>query len=622
MKRLIQLLLVIGIICWSCEHKLTNRTSNSEVQNLNQLTTELGDQHSPKFSNDGRYIAYISTEYGKEDIVIYDFQEKKKVAVTDSVNKYDDIEWSPDSRFLSFTSYLNGVPSVRLFKLFDKKIVTISDEKQKASGAKWSPDGNTLVMDFDDDGHLWLFNLVSKEFKQLTDMEGNETNFGFSPNGTYIGFYSRGSDFPHLQAINLKTGEITPLVSDESGFEWHPRWSRTKFEVYFYSTWNGEMTDVWITDGSETGLVRVTDREIEEFGPAMNYNDSLIAYFSWDKSNEIKIYDRESKSEKSLFLKDEIIVEWNPLNWSPNDNRLAFVGKKEKDRLYSVSLKDTSIQMVMPDRSNNYEMDAQIDAKGEYILFNDQHNIVVRNIQTGEDIIIPPQEEHYLDINPTWVPNSNGQIAFIQISGGASDTNNIWIMEKDGSNRRAITTIGGIKNYCWIDEDNLVFAYDVNTSYKLYDIWTHEISSSLTKPLVGDDNATLFPSSVSSNGKTVFFFGDFEGIQKLYKISASGGEYQEITNSTGGGEWPIISPDGRNIVFSSNLNDENSYDLYVIPVEGKEARRLTKTPEKEYGITWSADSKKVIFSANKGNLDIYTVDVNQRLSEFHFSKNQ
>ncbi len=622
MKRSVYILLGLGIISCSCKHKSPDHTFNIEVQNLKQLTTELGDQHSPKFSNNGRYIAYVSTENSQEDIIIYDFLEKKKVVVTDSGNKYDDIEWSPDNSFLSFTSYSSGVSGVRLFKLSDEKIIVVSDEKQKASGAKWSPDGNTIVMDFDSDGHLWSFNLASKEFEQLTDIEGNETNFGFSYNGEYVGFYSRGSDFPHLQALNLKTGETMPLVSDESGFEWHPRWSRTKFEAYFYSTWDGEMTDIWVTDGSDEGLVRVTNLEIEEFGPAMNYNDSLIAFFSWDKSNEIKIYDRETETERSLFLKEELIVEWNPLNWSPNVNKLAFVGSKEKDRLYSVSLKDGSNQILMPDRFNNYEMDAQIDDKGVYILFNDQHNIVVRNIQSGEDMIIPPQKEHYLDINPTWVPNSNGQIAFIQLNGGASDTNNIWIMEKDGSNRQAITTIGGIKNYCWIDEDNLVFAYDANTSYKSYDIWTHEISTGTTKPLVKDDKATLFPSSVSSDGKTVFFFGDFEGTQKLYKISASGGEYKEITNSTGSGEWPIISPDGRSIVFSSNSNDENSYDLYLIPADGKEAKRLTKTPEKEYGLTWSADGKKIIFSANKGNLDIYTVDVDQRLSGIELSNNQ
>jgi Tol biopolymer transport system component len=615
MKGLYQFSLILCFAVGSCQSDSSSKTPDKKTPSLFRLTTDLGDQYGPKFSNNGRYLAYISTEHKRKDIFIYDFQEKKKVRVTNSIHDNEDIEWSPDDRFLSFTSYLDGIPTVQIFKLSDATTKSIGKEEQRASDAKWSPDGHTLVMDVNQNGKdLWLLDLTSSEFTQLTKMEGDEINFGFSHDGDYVGFNSRGTPFPHLQALSLKTGDIIPLVNVESGFEWHPRWSRKKFEVTFYSTWNNEMTDIWVTDGSKEGLLRVTDREIEEFGPATNYDENLIAYFSWDKSNEINIYDRRTKSEKSLLLKKEIIVEWNPMSWSPFDNRLAFVGRHEKDRLYSFSFKDSLISLVMPNGPNNYEMDANIDDSGNYLLFNDQNNIVIRNMQTSEDVIIAPEENHQLDVNPIWVPGSNDQITFIHIIGGASDTNNIWIMEKDGSNRKQLTDIGGIKNYQWIDRDNLVFSYDPDTSYGNYDIWMFNLPSNTYLPMVQDENATLYASSVSTDGKELLFSGDFEGTERIYKLDLDKPDnYAEVVNTLNGGSSPVFSNSGKTIAFISNNNKEQYYDIYVMAENGGKVNRITNSPEREYGIEWMPDDQNILFSANRGNKDIYLVDVDKRM---------
>ncbi|RKN80176.1 TolB family protein [Ulvibacterium marinum] len=617
MKGLYQFSLILCFTVSSCQFDSSSKTAGKKTPSLFRLTTDLGDQYSPKFSNNGRYLAYISTEHKREDIFIYDFLEKKKIKVTDSIHNNEDIEWSPDDQFLSFTSYLDGIPTVRVFRLSDATVKSITKEEQKASDAKWSPDGRTLVMDFKQKGKdLWSLDITSSEFTQLTKMEGDEINFGFSHDGNYVGFNSRGTPFPHLQALNLRTREIIPLVNDASGFEWHPRWSRKKFEVIFYSTWNNEMTDIWVTDGSKEGLERVTNREIEEFGPATNHDETLIAYFSWDKSNEIMVYDRRTKLEKSLLLKKEIIVEWNPMSWSPLDNRLAFVGRHEKDRLYSFSFKDSLITLVMPNGPNNYETDANINDSGAYLLFNDQNNIVIRNMRTSKDVIIAPAEDHQLDINPMWVPSSNDQISFIHISGGASDTNDIWIMEKDGSNKKQLTDIGGIKNYQWIDRDNLVFSYDSDTSYGNYDIWTFNLLSNTYRPLVQDENATLYASSVSRDGKELLFSGDFDGAERIYKLDLDRPDnYKKVVNTLDGGSSPIFSHSGKAIAFVSNNNEEQYYDIYVMAKYGGTVTRITNSPEREHGIEWMPDDQSLLFSANKGNKDIYLVDVDKRMEE-------
>jgi len=583
MKGYFKLVFVLCMtICYG-QSKTIGSVVPVQLPGLTRLTTDSGNQYGPKFSNTGRYLAYISTENKAKDIYLYDFQEKRKIKVTHTTKDHEDLAWSPDDRFLSFTSHESGTPTVQLFRLSDGVTKDITHTDQRASDAQWSPDGNTLVMDFNQDGkNIWLYDITSSKFTQLTHMQGDESNFGFSYQGNHVGFNSRGSHFPHLQAIHLKTGEIIPLVGNEAGFEWMPQWSNRQFEVIFYSTWNNEMTDIWITDGSEEGLMRITDQKIEEFAPVTNHNENLVAYFSWDKFNEIKVYDRKRKSTRNLQLHQEVIIEWNPMSWSPVDNRLAFVGRHEKDRLYAYSFANDSIALLMPHGPNNYEMDAQMDDSGEHLLFLDQNNIVIRNMRSGQQVIVPPKEDHQLDIDPHWVPGSNGQIAFVHLLGGASDTNNVWLMERDGSNKKQLTDIGGIKNFRWIDRDNLAFTYDPDTRYDHYDIWTYNRSSHTYRPLLQDKNATLYVSSVSPNGKQLLFTADFEGTEKIYKLDLDRpSAYMLVENTLKGGSSPIFSNSGKKIAFVSDDNEEHYKDIYIMDENGGEVHRITHSPEEE-----------------------------------------
>jgi dipeptidyl aminopeptidase/acylaminoacyl peptidase len=61
---------------------------------------------------------------------------------------------------------------------------------------------------------------------------------------------------------------------------------------------------------------------------------------------------------------------------------------------------------------------------------------------------------------------------------------------------------------------------------------------------------------------------------------------------------PRWSPDGRWLAFTSARGDEKTpAQLYVIPSEGGEARRLTELKESVEGIAWSPDSTRLAFTA-------------------------
>jgi dipeptidyl aminopeptidase/acylaminoacyl peptidase len=58
---------------------------------------------------------------------------------------------------------------------------------------------------------------------------------------------------------------------------------------------------------------------------------------------------------------------------------------------------------------------------------------------------------------------------------------------------------------------------------------------------------------------------------------------------------PRWSPDGRLLAFVSNAESEKK-QLYVLPVEGGEARRLTDLPEDVGEVAWSPDGTRLAFS--------------------------
>ena len=103
----------------------------------------------------------------------------------------------------------------------------------------------------------------------------------------------------------------------------------------------------------------------------------------------------------------------------------------------------------------------------------------------------------------------------------------------------------------------------------------------------------------------VFSYGGY-----LWTVPRGGGEARQLT--TGGHETvPLFSPDGKWIAFLGQY--DGNADVYVMPAEGGEPRRLTWHPGNDTPVGWTPDGKKVLFtSARQAYADferLYTVPV-------------
>jgi Tol biopolymer transport system component len=102
---------------------------------------------------------------------------------------------------------------------------------------------------------------------------------------------------------------------------------------------------------------------------------------------------------------------------------------------------------------------------------------------------------------------------------------------------------------------------------------------------------------------------------ELFVMAADGGEPRQIT-ANGAANWaPFMHPDGRQIIFSSNLHDpeRRSFSLYRINVDGTGLERVTYGARFDSFPMFSPDGSKLVFASTRnakapGEFNIFLAD--------------
>ncbi|MCA8912107.1 MAG: PD40 domain-containing protein [Planctomycetes bacterium] len=116
-----------------------------------------------------------------------------------------------------------------------------------------------------------------------------------------------------------------------------------------------------------------------------------------------------------------------------------------------------------------------------------------------------------------------------------------------------------------------------------------------------------FPS-LSPDGKTIVYtlHGD------LWSMPSEGGRSTRLTLNEAYDSKPLVTPDGKQIVFVSDRS--GSYDVWVMPIDGGEPTRLTYHNAGDVATGFTADGKNVLFTSrrnmgwNRGQTDdVYSI---------------
>lgn len=98
----------------------------------------------------------------------------------------------------------------------------------------------------------------------------------------------------------------------------------------------------------------------------------------------------------------------------------------------------------------------------------------------------------------------------------------------------------------------------------------------------------------------------------IWIVPTKGGKPKQFTYGNHSDYLPRWSPCGRFISFMSNRHDETDPQIYIIPFDGGEARKVTSLKGSFAGIQWFPDGKKFLVNFRSKDKDVLEREANEQ----------
>ena len=117
----------------------------------------------------------------------------------------------------------------------------------------------------------------------------------------------------------------------------------------------------------------------------------------------------------------------------------------------------------------------------------------------------------------------------------------------------------------------------------------------------------------------ITFLSDRDGKTNIYVMNDDGNDVRRLTDTPFKVSGPTWSPDGRQIAFHVNLETDpkkwQQYDVFVMNADGTEQRNLTQHPKQDFTGSFSPDGKYIAFGSGRAahaTLEIFVMEIATR----------
>ena len=238
---------------------------------------------------------------------------------------------------------------------------------------------------------------------------------------------------------------------------------------------------------------------------------------------------------------------------------------------------------------------------------------------------------------------SGSKIIFVSTRTGAKE---IWMMDYDGTNQRAVTSYRSISTTPAVSPDGTKVAFtsfirnrpeilihSLLTGRRL-PFYNQDASMNATPGFTPDGNNILFSSTAGGgyaqiymcsadgrnlrrltnvravevepkvnpkNGTEVVFVSGRSGPQQIYRMNIEGTDITRLTTGEGEASNPSWHPEGQHIAFAWTRGFEpGNFNIFVMDVASRRVDQLTHGVGRNENPTWAPDGKHLVFSSKRG----------------------
>lgn len=199
-------------------------------------------------------------------------------------------------------------------------------------------------------------------------------------------------------------------------------------------------------------------------------------------------------------------------------------------------------------------------------------------------------------------------------------TYDIYTAKPDGSGLKRLTNSPGYDAEATITRDGRKIVF-TSTRHGDLDIYTMNADGTHVKQLtheLGYDGGPFW----SYDGKKIVYraehpktpqeIADYKdllsrglirpGNLEIWVMDADGKNKKQITHNGAANFAPYFLPDGKRIIFASNMADPKNgrdFDLYIINVDGTGLERVTWYPDFDAFPMFSSDGRKLVWASNR-----------------------